>query len=76
MRLMSQVCEGRSPRTTIMGGMLLTPRPHALTALPGPVSVLLFTLLLLFCALPVIATAQRPQEIPPRRAHKADLASH
>src|SRR5215510_6508158 len=63
MRLMSQVCKARSPRTTIAGGMLPPPRPLALTALRGPGNVLLI-LLLLFCAQPVIAAAQRPQEIP------------
>jgi WD40 repeat protein len=47
--------------------MLLPPRPHVLTALPGPVSALLFTLLLLFCAIPMIARAQRPQEIPQKQ---------
>ena len=40
------------------------PLPQALTALPGPVSVLLLTVLLMFYVIPVIATAQRPQEIP------------
>jgi hypothetical protein len=45
----------------------LPPRLHALTALSGPGSVLLFTLLLLFCAIPAIATAQRPQEIPQKQ---------
>jgi hypothetical protein len=44
--------------------MLLPPRLHALTALARPVNVLLLTLLLMLCAIPVIATAQRPQEIP------------
>jgi hypothetical protein len=39
-----------------------------LTALPGRVSVLLLTLLLMLCAIPVIATAQRPQEIPPKES--------
>ena len=68
MRLTSQVRGERSPRTTMAGGMLLPPRPHALTALPGPVSVLLLTLLLMLCAIPVIATAQqRPQEIPQKQ---------
>ena len=42
--------------------------PQVLTALPGPVSVLLLTLLLMLCVIPVIATAQRPQEIPQRES--------
>ena len=63
MRLTSQIL-GRGPRTTIVRGMLLPPRPCALTALLGPVSALLLTLLLLLCALPVIARAQRPQRNP------------
>src|SRR5262245_50344092 len=44
------------------------PFPQALTALPGLVSVLLFTLLLMLFVIPVIATAQRPQEIPERES--------
>jgi len=64
MWLTSPVRGERSPRTTIVGEMLLPPRLHALTALHGSVSALLLTLLLLLCAIPVIATAQRPQEIP------------
>ena len=67
MRLTSQVRGERPTRKTIVGGMPLPPRPHALTALHGPVSLLLFTLLLLFCAIPVIATAQRSQEIPQKQ---------
>src|SRR5215475_11717057 len=42
-----------------------SPFPQALTALPGAVSVLLLTLLLMLCVIPVIATAQSPQDIPP-----------
>src|SRR5262244_2680429 len=42
------------------------PFPQELTALHGPVSVLLLTLLLMLCFIPAIAMAQRPQEIPPR----------
>jgi WD domain, G-beta repeat len=42
------------------------PFPVALTALPGPVSVLLLTLLLMLYVIPVIATAQRPQDVLPR----------
>src|SRR5215831_14341825 len=42
------------------------PFPKMLNALPAPVSVLLLTLLLMLCVIPVIATAQRPQNIPPR----------
>src|SRR5215510_8809754 len=42
------------------------PFPQALTALPAPVSVLLLALLLMLCVIPVIATAQRPQDIPTR----------
>ena len=38
------------------------PFPQALTALPAPVSVLLLTLLLMLCVIPMIAVAQRPQE--------------
>jgi len=68
MRLTSQVRGERPLRTTIVGGMPLPPHLHALTALPGLVSVLLYTMLLLSCAIPVIATAQRPQEIPPRES--------
>ena len=68
MRLTSPVCGERSPRRTLVGGMLIPPRPHALTALLGPVTVLLLTLLLMLCAIPVIATAQCPQEIPPRES--------
>jgi hypothetical protein len=64
MRLTSQVYEERRPRTTIVGGLPLPPRPHALTAPRGPGRVLLRTLFLMLCAIPVIATAQRPQEIP------------
>ena len=67
MRLTSQVRGERSFWTTIVGGMLLPPRLRALTMLLGPVSTLLLTLLLLF-AIPVIATAQRPQEIPPKES--------
>jgi WD40 repeat protein len=44
------------------------PFPQALTALPAPISVLLLTLLLMLCVIPVIATAQRPQEIPERES--------
>jgi hypothetical protein len=36
------------------------PFPQVLTALPGPVSVLLLTLLLMLCVIPVIAMAQLP----------------
>ena len=47
---------------------MLSPRPHALTALPGPFSVLLLTLLVMLCAITVIATAQqRPQELPQKQ---------
>src|SRR5262245_25244736 len=60
----SQVRGERPPQTTIVAGMLLPPRPRALTTLLGPVGALLLTLLLMLCAIPVIATAQRPQEIP------------
>jgi hypothetical protein len=67
MRLTSQVSGERPPRTTIVGGMPLSPRLHALTTLPGPASILLFTLLLLFCATPIMATAHRPQGIPPKQ---------
>src|SRR5215510_10864033 len=42
------------------------PFPKVLPPLPGPVSVLLLTLLLMLCIIPVIAIAQRPQDIPPR----------
>ena len=61
MRLTLQVRGERSPWTTIAGGIFLPPLPQALTALPGPVSVLLLTLLLMLCVIPVIATAQRPE---------------
>src|SRR5262245_14454069 len=44
------------------------PFPQVLTALHAPVSVLLLTLLLMLCVIPVIAMAQRPQDIPPREA--------
>jgi WD40 repeat protein len=50
----------------MMEGMPLPLRLPALIALPGPSGILLLTLLLLFCAIPVIATAQRPQEVPSR----------
>src|SRR5215510_11310435 len=42
------------------------PFPKVLPPLPGPVSVLLLTLLLMLCFIPAIATAQRPQNIPSR----------
>src|SRR4029453_8731958 len=64
MRLTSQVRGERSPWATIAGGMLLLPRLNALTAPTCLGSVLLLTLWLLSCAIPVIATAQPSQEIP------------
>ena len=64
MQLTSQVRGERPSRTMIVGGMLVPSRLHALSVLPGPVSALLLALVLLFCAVPVIATAQRSQEIP------------
>jgi hypothetical protein len=66
MRVMPQVRRERPLQLTIVGGMLPLPRPPALSTLLGPVSALLLTLLLMFCAIPAIATAQRPQEVPSR----------